>query len=225
MRDAAHRQRDGRQGGLDLERITIGLPPLAPAQVVVPLYGSIWRAVIREGDIGIHLCGKTGQGKTALAVLMQQHFGSQMDDRHLPTSWSTTENVLEELAFVAKDALLVIDEFVPGPLDSTRVLQRKAERIFRAQANRSARQRMRPDGTLRRPHPPRGFVVSTGEDSPLGESLNARVLQLDLPVGSVDFGVLSQCQSEAMQGKYTQVMAAFLKWMAGANLDIGDFVG
>ena len=102
MRDAAHRQRDGRQGGLDLERITIGLPPLAPAQVVVPLYGSIWRAVIREGDIGIHLCGKTGQGKTALAVLMQQHFGSQMDDRHLPTSWSTTENVLEELAFVAK---------------------------------------------------------------------------------------------------------------------------
>jgi hypothetical protein len=32
----------------------------------------------------------------------------------LPAAWSSTGNALEVLAFHAKDALLVIDDFAPG---------------------------------------------------------------------------------------------------------------
>ena len=186
----------------------------APLEVTVPLYGILWRSVLQGGDFGGFLAGRTGQGKTALAALLQQHSGPQMDARQLPTSWESTENVLEELACAAKDALMIIDEFVPSGANPMQVLQRKAERVFRGQANRSARQRMRPDGTLRQPRPPRGLILATGEDSPLGESLNARILKIDLPLDTVNFGVLTECQAAAAEGLFAQAMSGFLRWLA-----------
>src|SRR6185436_13476176 len=112
-----------------------------------------------------------------LAALAQQHYGAGMDSRHLPASWSSTGNSLEGLAFAAADALLVVDDFAPGgtTADVAR-MHREADRLLRAQGNRSGRMRMRADATLRPPKPPRGIILSTGEDVPRGQSLRARLL-------------------------------------------------
>ena len=56
-----------------------------------------------------------------------------------------------------------------GPLPSD--FHREADRLVRAQGNRSGRQRMRQDSTLRPAKPPRGLLLSTGEDVPRGHSL------------------------------------------------------
>lgn len=124
---------------------------LAPHHITVPVHCQIWRSVLRSTDFNEHLSGRTGEGKTALAALAQQHFGSGMDAEHLPASWSSTGNSLEALAFRAKDALLVVDDFAPagGRFDVER-LHKEADRLMRAQRNRSGQGRLRADATLGR---------------------------------------------------------------------------
>jgi hypothetical protein len=188
---------------------------LAPTRVTVPLYAAVWRAALGGADFALHLAGRSGVGKTEVAALAQQHFGAPMDARHLPGSWSSTGNALQGLAFLAKDALLVIDDFAPtGSSADVQRLHREADRLLRAQGNRAGRQRMRADTTLWAPKPPRGLIVSTGEDVPRGQSLRARVLIVELGTDELKWAQLSRCQQEAAAGLYTQALAGFVRWLA-----------
>ena len=56
-----------------------------------------------------------------------------MDARHLPASWLSTGNALEGIAFQAKADIAC--------------QHKEADRLLRAQGNRSGRQRMRTDST------------------------------------------------------------------------------
>jgi DNA primase catalytic core len=174
---------------------------VAPDSVTLPGYASIWCAVLGSRDFGEHLTGPTGQGKTELAALLQQHWGAGMDARHLPASWSSTGNALEGLAFQAKDAMFVVDDFCPtGAKADLQRYHRDADRLVRAQGNRSGRQRMRWDGTLRPAKPPRGLILSTGEDIPRGHSLRARLLIVDVAPGMIRWDRLTACQKDPRTG-------------------------
>src|SRR5439155_983782 len=72
-----------------------------------------------------------------------------------------------------------------------------ADRLLRAQGNRSGRLRMRPDGSLRACKPPRGLILSTGEDLPRGQSLRSRVLVFELGRSDVEWSRLTDCQAHA----------------------------
>lgn len=196
-------------------RASLGLLDLAPDTVTVPVFAAIYRAVLGETDLALHLTGETGEGKTELAALAQQHYGAGFDARNLPGSWLSTGNALEAVAFAAKDMLIVVDDFVPGadPQAAAR-LYREAERLLRAQGNAAGRLRLRPDATLRPAKPPRGLILSTGEDVPRGHSLRARLLILELPKGNLDWSRLTACQREAAEGQYAPAMAAFVAWVA-----------
>jgi hypothetical protein len=188
---------------------------VAPDAVTIPGYAAIWRAVLGNVDFGEHVAGPTGQGKTELAALLQQHWGAGMDARHLPAAWSSTGNALEGEAFLAKDAVMVVDDFCPtGAKTDIARQHREADRLLRAQGNRSGRQRMRADSTLRPQKPPRGLIVSTGEDIPRGHSLRARLLILDVTPGMIDWGKLTPCQEDAAAGVYAQALAGFVQWLA-----------
>src|SRR5262249_28446974 len=154
--------------GADLTRAvraSLALFGLAPDRITAPLLAAVYRAVLAPADYGLHLSGPTGTGKTELAALAQLHWGTGLDARHLPGSWASTGNALEGLAFAAKDALLVVDDFAPqGSSADVQRYHREADRFLRAQGNRAGRQRMRPDGSLRPAKPPRGLVLRTGDD-------------------------------------------------------------
>jgi hypothetical protein len=121
---------------------------------------------------------------------------------------------LEELAFTARDALLVVDDFVPTGGSGDGELQGTAERLFRAAGNRQGRSRMSGKG-LRSSRPPRALVLATGEQVPRGQSLRARMLIVELRPAEVDRGLLTECQSAARQGQLAVAMGAFLCWIAG----------
>jgi hypothetical protein len=202
-------------------RASLGFLRVGPDRLTFPILAAVYRAVLGETDFGLHLSGATGSFKTEVAALAQQHYGAGMDARHLPAGWSSTGNSLEGLAFTAKDALLVVDDFCPvGSTHDVQRYHKEADRLFRGQGNRSGRQRMRPDGTQRPPKPPRGLVCSTGEDTPRGQSLRARLF--DLHVSPGDFGPqspdpnpeLTACQRDAAAGKYALAMAGYLRWLA-----------
>jgi hypothetical protein len=196
-------------------RASLAILNVAPDRVTAPLLGAVYRAVLAAADYTLHLSGLTGTGKTELAALAQQHHGAGLDARHLPGSWASTANSLESLAFAAKDALLVVDDFAPGGgvADVAR-MHREADRLLRAQGNRSGRARCRTDGTVRPARPPRGTILSTGEDVPRGQSLRARLLVLELAPGALDWARLTACQRDAAAGLYAAALAGYVRWLA-----------
>jgi hypothetical protein len=205
-------------------RASLGLlDGLAPDRVAFPLLAAAYRAALDGCDFSMHLAGPTGVFKTELAALAQQHYGPGLDARHLPGSWSSTGNSLEGIAFAAKDALLVVDDFAPGgTAHDVQRYHREADRLLRAQGNRSGRQRMRPDGGLKPAKPPRGLILSTGEDVPRGQSLRARLFVVEVSPGEVDVGRLSACQKDAAAGLYAQAFAGFVRWLAPQYGEVHD---
>lgn len=194
---------------------TIRRLDLAPDHISVPSVIVPFRAAIGQCDFTPHVSGTTGVFKSELAALMNQHFGPGLDSRHLPGSWHGTENALEGLAFTAKDAVLVIDDFAPtGPPHDVQRWHQKADRIIRHQGNNNSRQRMRPDSSLRPPKPPRGMIVSTGEDVPRGHSLRARMFIIEVNEGDIDVQKLTACQADAANGLYATAMAGYVQWLA-----------
>jgi hypothetical protein len=196
--------------------LSLGLLTVAPPWIAVPLCAAIWRAPLGSTDFTVHLSGPTGAGKSELAALVQQHYGAALDARHLPASWTSTGNALEGLAFHAKDALVVIDDFAPsGSQADVLRYHRDADRVIRAQGNNRGRARMRADASLKGDKAPRGLIVSTGEDIPRGQSVRARTLLLELSPGDLDWTALTDCQTAAAAGIFAWTMSGYLQWVAG----------
>jgi hypothetical protein len=196
-------------------RASLGILDVAADRITIPLLAATYRAALDAADFSIHLAGGTGAGKTELAALAQQHFGATMNARRLPASWSSTPNALENQAFIVKDALLTIDDFCPSgtPYDISRA-HRDADRVFRGQGNHSGRGRLRADITARAPRPPRGLILSTGEEIPRGASLRSRLVVLELRPDDVSFERLTVCQADAVNGLFSQAIAGFVRWVA-----------
>ncbi|NJL58268.1 MAG: hypothetical protein HC887_00115 [Desulfobacteraceae bacterium] len=129
-------------------------------------------------------------------------------------------NALEKAAFTAKDSVLVIDDFAPNgtPAEVAR-LHGKAENLFRNAANRNGRGRMNADGSLRNEYTPRGLIVSTGEDTPKGQSLKARLLIIELERGLIKLDILTECQSACEKGLFALAMSGYVRWLASQDLD------
>jgi hypothetical protein len=173
-------------------RASLQLLELAPASVSFPLLAATYRSVFGGSDFSIHLVGETGAFKSELAALQQQHFGAAMSRKHLPASWSSTANAIEGLAFHAKDALIVVDDFAPqGSAADVSRYHAAADRVFRAAGNGAGRGRMDSTARLREPKPPRGLILSTGEDIPRGHSVRARLLILEVEKGLISLDRIS----------------------------------
>jgi len=216
----------------ELERFVLPAPPgndelraairgalqllaVAPYRVTVPLLAAAVLPPLLEPDFSVHLAGPTGARKTELAALAQRFYGAGMDARHLPASWRSTANALETLAFLAKDCLLVVDDFVPtGSAQDAARLYREAEQLLRAAGNHAGRQRLTRDAHLRAARPPRCLVLSTGEDIPPGHSLRARTWVVEVEPDDVDLERLTELQQLAADGVFARSMAGYLAWLA-----------
>jgi hypothetical protein len=196
-------------------RASLHILKTGPPRITASMMGAALRAVLGPADFTVHVAGATGFGKTELPALAQQHFGAGMDARNLPGSWSSTANSLEGQAFHLKDALLVVDDFAPhGSISEIARQHKEADRLLRAQGNRSGRGRCRSDGSLRPPKPPRGLMLSTGEDIPRGESLRSRLWVLELSKNDVNWDRLTASQADARDGKLAACLSGYLKWLA-----------
>ncbi len=200
---------------------SLSILDVAPQRITVPLFSAVYRAPLSEAagvDYSVYFAGPTGAMKSELTALGQQHFGSGLERLNLPANWSATDNALEKLCFLAKDAVLVIDDFAPtGTLSDVMRLHLKADRVLRGQGNHAARGRMRPDGSLRPEYFPRGLVVSSGEDIPNGQSLGARMFVAEVAPGDVNVVRLTEAQRLAADGQFARAIAAYVSWRMCCN--------
>lgn len=140
--------------------------------------------------------GQTGTFKTSVIAACQAHYGN-FDKDHLPGSWLSTPASLEYLLSRAKDALTIIDDFVPKSAHELDETRRKGSQVIRSIGNNAARGRMRQDLTARPDRPPRGLAAVTGEDVLSGESASARTFAIRFERKLVDKDVLTALQKNA----------------------------
>ena len=191
---------------------SLRLLDLAPDIITVPLWLAVWRAVLIKAEFTVWLEGRTGAGKSTLAAVMLSHFGAQQTAQGLP-GFSSSENFLEELMFVAADSLLVMDDCAPDISDGQRFHQPGA-RLLRAQGNGIGRGRMEGNGDLRANHDPRGLLMVTAEGEPRGHSLQARTLIVSMRLDSMAWGKLLDAQQTAVRGLHAQALSGYIRWLA-----------
>lgn len=202
-------------------RAALRLLDVAPRPVAWALLALVLRSLLGHVPGTIHLAGTTGTRKSALAALAQSFFGAGFDAERLPGSWKSTGNAIDALVFASKDMTCAVDDLVPSDGDGDK-LYAKAASVMRGQANGSSRARLTSDLKVRPPRPPRGALLSTGEELPRGESVVARCLVLSIGAGEVRLPVLSECQAAAAAGRFAELTASYVQWLASIIDKIRD---
>jgi hypothetical protein len=153
----------------------------------------------------IHMVGGTGAYKTTTCEVMSSWFGVFKRKEDL-VSWVSTAGAIAKAGYVAKDHLLVIDDF-KNPRKEV------WEQIFQNLGDRTGRARLRSDLSLRKTHVVRAAVISNGENLPSGEqSVLARLLIVRMTAGWITPQQLSEMQRLSIQLPYAT--RAYIKWLA-----------
>lgn len=189
-----------------------------PLELAIPLLGAVYVAPLREGlgteapDFVPWFHGPSGTFKSELLALAQAHFGD-FARQTLPLSFTATANAVERLAFIAKDAVLVVDDYHPAadPREAHE-MARVASRLLRGAGNASGRTRMKADTSLRPALVPRCLPLVSGERLPEGHSTVARMFPVPVSPGAINPVLLSTAQ--AARSQYPLAMSGYLQWLA-----------
>ncbi len=186
---------------------------VGPRVVTVPLLAATYRAPtssILPVDATIWVVGRTGSTKSTQVALLMNHDGD-FNRTNLTANWCDTAASIEDKLFRAKDNVAVIDDFAPKGSESWDALRSKAETVLRSIGNRSSRGRMHADMTAQAARPPRGLVLSTGEDLPTGESILARVIPVRVTREATNLVRLAELDKGRHRLRHAK--AEFITWL------------
>lgn len=207
-------------------RASLELLHIAPANMIYPLLASVYTAPLGEvqpNDFAIWVSGETGSRKSTVAALSLSHYGG-FTRNTLPANFLATANGNELLAYCAKDALLVFDDYAPRPDAAGQATQdATANRLLRGIGDTHGRLRATASGNLRPEKPPRCLPLVTAELPPPGsQSSAARTLLVPWEKGALDLKRLTQAQEDTAELALS--MAGYLEWLAAKlNTDAEAF--
>lgn len=165
-----------------------------------------------EPSFLLFLLGKSNAKKSTLAALTLCFFGN-FDNKSLPGSFKDTENSLEKIGFILKDILTVIDDFHPSSSIYMAKLNQTAQAVCRMYGDRTGKNRMNADGSLRVNYPVRGNAIITGEDVPaVGLSGQARFVAVEILPDDVNLDILSEVQAKSEC--LSECMREYILWLA-----------
>lgn len=152
------------------------------------------------------LTGLTGSGKTFLARLARNFFGTWGQQHPLP-SFASTANYLERQGYFFRNAVYVIDDYKPNVTHTSQIV-----RLLQAYADSGSRGRLRVDATANASRPIRGLLVVTGEDTiEHTPSAIARAVVVPVRTRHKDIERGARCAAEST--KYAGVTADFVRWL------------
>lgn len=198
-------------------RASVEFLHVAQPQITAALWAGQYLAPLATFGLPVEavlwLHGPTGSRKTSLALAASSHFGPRRKV-DLPQLFSTG-NSLEKLAYLAKDTVLVLDDYPPetDPLASREMAQTLG-RLVRGVGNQGGRARLDRQLELQPTFYPRGLLIGTAEHTPaLSQGALARMFKIAIGPDDIDNQVLQACQELASQGIYAQAMSAYLAYL------------
>ncbi|MDD5094199.1 MAG: DUF3854 domain-containing protein [Dehalococcoidia bacterium] len=202
---------------VEATKTSIRFMDLGNPEVSVPLWAAMHLAPLSEildPDFIIWVTGRTGSLKSTIVALALCHFG-KFTYKTLPCQWAFwTPMRMLELAFMAKDIPLVIDNFMPGSSkDEQKELDRKAHKIIHAIGDRQGRGRYSGGTGNNDTPPPRGLIISTAEQDPDVEGTQGRMFIIRPEPNELQIDTLSTLQSEDAQ-VYSYAMGQYIRWLS-----------
>jgi len=169
---------------------------------------------IKQADFAVMLVGSTGTRKSSMAAIAQAAFGRQFDKDNLPCNFLSSEGYMELVAHKAKDAIKVADDYKPGTNKrDAEESQKKVDGLLTRAGNNSARGTLHQDRTAKNQKEPRCVAVITAEHIPKGGSIVGRCIIVEVGSDDADLKRLSELQSIARAGIYSEAMAGFIQWL------------
>lgn len=109
----------------------------------------------------------------------------------------------------------MVDDFIPpaGQHDAAKY-DANAGKLIRGAGNIAGRGRADTTGKARAAKPPRGQMLTTGEDIPTGHSVRARLFIVEWVKSDVDVAKLTAAQEAGQSGHYAAAMAGYVRWLA-----------
>lgn len=185
-----------------------------PPEVTIPILAATYLAPlssILEPDFVLWERGQSGAMKTVLASLAQAHYG-ECDRKSLPIDWQSTANAIEYILSIAKDTLVVLDDYAPQhDARAQRELASKASQVVRSVGNRAGRERLTRNLELRATRYPRGVLLCTGEDTPPGSSINARLAVLHVEREKLNIAAITELQRQ--RSRLPESMRSYIDWL------------
>jgi len=196
----------------DAMSVSVKFMDIGNPEVMVPLGAIMYSAPlceIMEPNFITWIEGRTGELKSSITALALCHFG-EFTYKSLPVEWAwSTAMSMAELCFYAKDVPLVVDNWLPGnSRDEQKTMDKLAHRFIHYIGDRAYRGRFGGNNTP----PPRGCVISTGEQLPDVESTQGRLLVLQPKKDDINLEDLSLAQSKDAF-TYPYAMGHYIAWI------------
>ena len=190
---------------------------VADYKITIPLLCTIFLAplisLLAEQDINVDyilfIQGKSGTRKSSLSAVALSFFGNFNRDT-FPCSFRDTLNSIEKIAFILKDTVIVIDDFNPENIGTSK--QALMERLFATFGDRVGRRRMTKDADIKEPYKSRGLCIVTGEMLPeVPQSRIARALTINIQNDSINLNKLTELQKNKEELAYSMML--YIKWV------------
>lgn len=163
----------------------------------------------------IWLYGCSGSFKTSVALVILSLFGLMENP---PATFNDTTNSIEKKMYLAKDSLLLVDDYCPAStIAEANQKNSKASIVTRGIGDRIGKARAGSNMVLRPEYRPRGNVLVTGEDCPTGFSTTSRHISIALNRGDVDVNKLTWLQNNGHL--LNSLMVYFILWVKEAIMD------
>lgn len=188
--------------------------PMLGVTYLAPLCEFLNQALIPPSFVPA-LIGRHGTHKTGIAALFLNHYG-RFGNRAMPANFMNTANAIRELAFTAKDAPLVIDDYhPPTSVQNRRRMEDIMQNITRMMGDKADRLRMNADLTLRAAKPARGIALISGENLPdIGGSGQARMYIIELDKSSYTYSDdMDKLWQDAEDGALRMAMSSYIRWL------------
>lgn len=193
-----------------------------PSRVILPLLAQAYLAPVYSilEDMQappahvILLDGKTNAGKSTTAGYVASHFGTYYN-KAMPASFNDSQAGMRDKLFMAKDTLIVVDDYrrQQGDGGKRSVQDALADMIISAIADHAGRSRENADRTMERERPARCTCIITGEVLPnISVSRRTRLYRITVDFGEliVDPDVYDTLQEYQRQGYFRQCMREFV---------------
>jgi hypothetical protein len=198
--------------------ITKGRPEVIFPMVAHTFSSPLLTALEKENILPKHLIwvyGSSGSFKTALSLVIMAFFGEMSNP---PSTFADTVAAIEKKMYLAKDCLLLCDDFFPASSTGEASQKNsKASIITRGIGDRTAKGRASSNMSLRPEYIPRCNALVTGEDVPIGFSTTSRHISIDLNRGDVDVDILTYLQNN--KHLLAGFMQYFILWVKENIMD------
>lgn len=183
--------------------------------ITLPMLASVFRAPLihnKPVDFAIWIVGQSGCHKSTLAGLIMSYFGKAFDYANLPDSFNSTLNSIGKKTHIANCHIYVVDDYVPGEQSN-----RFVDTLIRNAGNRQGRGRLNADSTIKQTPHPRCLLIITAEDLQAKQSIVARSIVIPLYDGHIDKDILTELQTQARNGLFSDFLGAYIHWIINSN--------